>query len=289
MAQKTKLVVRPSARASALGLYLTEIGRVPLLTGEQEQILARRIQEQDDRVARQQMLRANLRLVVNMAKRYVPDNDPEMLLDLIQDGNVGLLKAVDRFKPGRQTRFSTYGVYWIRQAILRALKNRRVVRLPENVVDAVLKMQRTRQQLYQVLGRQPTSEELGRELKISPVELGRLEEAATDVVSLDQLVRGRTDDDEAQLQDLLEDVEAPVPGEDTQRELVRGMVASAVQTLPRRERQIIEMRYGLGEEVPSTLEDIGHRFGISRERVRQLQNVALKRLKARQSIERAHR
>lgn len=289
MAQKTKRRMRSSTRASALGLYLTEIGRVPLLTGAQEQTLARRIQEQDDKVAWQQMLRANLRLVVNMAKRYVPDNDPEMLLDLIQEGNVGLLKAVDRFKPDRQTRFSTYAVYWIRQAILRALKNRRVVRLPENVVDAVLKMQRTRQQLYQVLVRQPTSEELGRELKISAVELGRLEEAATDVVSLDQLVRGRTDDDEAQLQDLLEDVEAPVPGEETQRELVRGMVASAVQTLPQRERRIIEMRYGLGEENPATLEDIGHRFGISRERVRQLQNVALKRLKARQSIERAHR
>lgn len=266
-----------------------EIGRVPLLTAQQEQNLARRIQGYDDRVARQQMRRANLRLVVNMAKRYVPDNDPEMLLDLIQEGNVGLLKAVDRFKPDRQTRFSTYGVYWIRQAILRALKNRRVVRLPENVVDAVLKMQRTRQQLYQALGRVPTNEELGRELKISVMELGRLDEAAADVVSLDQLVRGRTDDDEAQLQDLLEDVEAPAPSEETQRELVRGMVASAVQTLPSRERQIIEMRYGLGEEAPATLEDIGHRFGISRERVRQLQNVALRRLKARQSIERAHR
>lgn len=288
MAQKTKHSMRSSTRASALGLYLTEIGRVPLLTGQEEQTLARRIQEQNDKVARQQMLRANLRLVVNMAKRYVPDNDPEMLLDLIQEGNVGLLKAVDRFKPDRQTRFSTYAVYWIRQAILRALKNRRVVRLPENVVDAVLKMQRTRQQLYQVLGRQPTSEELGRELKISAVELGRLEEAAIDVVSLDRLVRGRTDDDEAQLQDLLEDVEAPVPGEETQRELVRGMVTSAVQTLPQRERRIIEMRYGLGAENPATLEDIGHRFGISRERVRQLQNVALKRLKARQSIDWAH-
>lgn len=289
MAKKMRRLAGRTERASTLGQYFKEIGQVPLLTAAEEQQLAQRIQEQGDRVARQQMLRANLRLVVNMAKRYVPDNDPEMLLDLIQEGNVGLLKAVDRFKPGRQTRFSTYAVYWIRQAILRALKSRRVVRLPENVVDAVLKMQRTRQQLYQVLGRSPTSEELAREMDLSLTVLGRLEEAAADVVSLDQLVRGRTDEDEAQLQELLEDVEAPVPDEEAQRAMVQGLVLAAVRTLPSRERRIIEMRYGLGRENPSTLEAIGHRFGISRERVRQLQNVALRRLRDRPSITRAHR
>lgn len=273
---------------SILSQYLREIGRTPLLSAEDEQRLARRIQKKHDGQARQKMLQANLRLVVNIAKKYAPSSDPEMLMDLIQEGNLGLMRAVDRFQPGRNTRFSTYGVYWIKQAILRALKSRRIVRLPENVVDRMLEMQRTRQRLYQMLGRMPTSLEIGQEMSASSEEMRRLEMAATEVVSLDRAVRGVDENESTQLGELLEDFEALQPEDQTRIELLRGLVHDAVQTLPARERKILAMRYGLDNEQPHTLEDIGLQFGISRERVRQLQNSALARLRRRQKVRQAH-
>lgn len=273
---------------SILSQYLREIGQTPLLTGEDEQTLARRIQEDHDEEARHLMLQANLRLVVNIAKKYAPSNDPEVLMDLIQEGNLGLMRAVDRFQPGRNTRFSTYGVYWIKQAILRALKSRRIVRLPENVVDRVLEMQRARQRLYQILGRAATMAEIGQEMGASLEEIKRLEMAATDVVSLDRVVRGVDENESTQLGELLEDFDAPQPENETRMELLRGLVQDAVKTLPARERRILAMRYGLDNEQPHTLEDIGLEFGISRERVRQLQNSALERLRGRQKVQQAH-
>lgn len=273
---------------SILSHYLREIGETALLTPEEEQTLAERIQSQNDEKARQRMLHANLRLVVNIAKKYAPSNDPEMLMDLIQEGNLGLMRAVDRFQPGRNTRFSTYGVYWIKQAILRALKSRRLVRLPENVVDRVMEMQRTRQRLYQMLGRMPSSLEIGHEMGAATEEMKRLEVAATEVVSLDRAVRGVDENESTQLGELLEDLEAPQPEDQTRVELLRGLVIDAVQTLPLRERKILAMRYGLENEEPHTLEDIGVEFGISRERVRQLQNSALTRLRSRQRVRQEH-
>lgn len=273
---------------STLRQYLEEIGDTPLLTAEEEAALAKRIQEEGDEQARQQMMRANLRLVVNIAKQYVTGHDPEALLDLIQEGNIGLMRAVDRFKPEFKTRFSTYGVYWIRQAILRALKSRRLVRLPENVVDQVLAMRRARQQLYQELGRWPMSEELADEMGMSPSLLRRLEEASTDIMSLEAPVRGREGEDETQLRELLEDTEALSPKQVTQQELVHKEVREAVGTLPPREKKIVELRFGLTGERPHTLEEIGREFGISRERVRQLQNVALARLRQRRNVQRVN-
>lgn len=273
---------------STLRQYLKEIGDTPLLTAEEEAALAKRIQEEGDEQARQQMMRANLRLVVNIAKQYVTDHDPEALLDLIQEGNIGLMRAVDRFKPEFKTRFSTYGVYWIRQAILRALKSRRLVRLPENVVDQVLAMRRTRQQLYQELGRWPMSEELADEMGMSPSALRRLEEVSFDIMSLEAPVRGREGEDETQLRELLEDTEALSPKQVTQQELVHREVREAVRTLPPREKKIVELRFGLTGGRPHTLEEIGREFGISRERVRQLQNVALARLRQRRNVQRVN-
>jgi len=273
---------------STLRQYLEEIGDTPLLTAEEEAELAKRIQGEGDEQARQQMMRANLRLVVNIAKQYVTGHDPETLLDLIQEGNIGLMRAVDRFKPEFKTRFSTYGVYWIRQAVLRALKSRRLVRLPENVVDQVLAMQRTRQRLYQELGRWPMSEELADEMGVSPSTLRRLEEASTDVMSLEAPVRGREGEDETQLRELLEDTEALSPKQVTQQELVHREVREAVRTLPPREKRIVELRFGLTGGRPYTLEEIGREFGISRERVRQLQNVALARLRQRRNVQRVN-
>ena len=269
---------------SILSQYLREIGQTPLLTGKEEQALATRIQETGEEAARQQMMRANLRLVVSIAKKYSPSHDPDMLMDLIQEGNLGLMRAVDRFLPERQTRFSTYGVYWIKQAILRALKSRRMVRLPENVVDRVLAMQKKRQALYQMLGRAPTNEELAHEMDATINEIRRLEEVSTDVISLDQVIRGNDDSDETQLKDLLEDIDTPRPEQAVREQFVRSAIREAVETLPTRERRILEMRFGLTDNRPHTLEDIGNEFGISRERVRQLQNAALTRLRRRKSV-----
>jgi RNA polymerase primary sigma factor len=271
---------------SPLRQYLEEISRTPLLTAAEEAELATKIQQHGDEAARQHMMRANLRLVVNIAKQYATPRDPEALLDLIQEGNIGLMRAVDRFKPEFKTRFSTYGVYWIRQAILRSLKSQRLVRLPENVVDRISLMQRTRQRLYQLLGRWPTPEELAREMKVSPGALSQLEASSVDVASLNQTVRGKDGEGGTLLQELLEDTEAPGPNQVTQQELLRGEIREAVATLPPREKKILELRFGLGAEKPHTLEEIGHEFGISRERVRQLQNVALDRLRQRRSVQR---
>lgn len=271
---------------SALRQYLEEIGRTPLLTAADEAELARRVQEEGDEAARQQLMRANLRLVVNIAKQYASGSDPEALLDLIQEGNIGLMRAVDRFNPEFKTRFSTYGVYWIRQAILRALKSRRLVRLPENVVDRVLQMRKIRQRLYQLLGRWPTPEELASEMKVSLKLLNQLEAASSDVVSLHQPVRGKEGEGETQLEELLEDTESLSPNQVTQRELIRDEIREAVATLLPRERKILSLRFGLDGQPPHTLEEIGAEFGISRERVRQLQNVALARLRQRRGVRR---
>jgi RNA polymerase primary sigma factor len=271
-----------------LSHYLREMGETPLLTAEEEQVLAYQYQVHGSEEARQRLMKANLRLVVSIAKKYAPGNDQDLLMDLIQEGNVGLMKAVDRFLPGRDTRFSTYGVYWIKQAILRALKSRRVVRLPENVVDRVLEMQKTRQKLYQWLGREPSVEEMAHEMDLSKNEIHRLEEVSSDVVSLDQTVRGSEESEETQLKDLLEDFESPHPDQEARAKIVKEVIMKAVNTLPDRERNILEMRFGLKDNNPQTLEDIGEHFGISRERVRQLQNSALHRLRRRQIVQRAY-
>lgn len=274
-----------SESVSPLAAYLKEIGRVSLLTGKEEQELAMKIQA-GNKKARQRMMQANLRLVVNIAKQYSPRNEPDALLDLIQEGNIGLMRAVDRFRPEFKTRFSTYGVYWIRQAILRALKSRRLVRLPENVVDRMLLMQRTRQRLYQILGRDPSGEELAKEMKTSANEIERLEIAANDIISLESTVRGG-DEGETQLQDLIEDTEADEPQDLADASYTQQQVQAAVATLPPRERRIVDARFGLSTNQPKTLEEIGADFGISRERVRQLQNVALDRLRTRHAIRQA--
>lgn len=273
-------------RGTILSHYLREVGETPLLTPNEEQELARQIQDKGDESARQRMMRANLRLVVSIAKKYAPSSDPDMLMDLIQEGNIGLMRAVDRFKPDRDTRFSTYGVYWIKQAILRSLKARRMVRLPENVVDKVMEMQRTRQRLYQILGREPIYGEVADEMELPVAEIHRLEEASSEIVSLDRTVRGGDDAEETQLKELLEDMDSPRPEQVARAEIVRNVIRKAVETLPARERKILELRFGLIDNKPMTLEDIGEEFGISRERVRQLQNTALHRLRRRQVVQR---
>lgn len=276
-----------STSISSLTKYLQEIGATPLLTAQEEHELADRIAKGDSS-ARQRMLLANLRLVVNIAKQYVPGNDSDVLMDLIQEGNIGLMRAVDRFKSMYNTRFSTYGVYWIRQAILRALKARRLVRLPENVFDKVLAMQRTRSKLSQVLGRTPNANEVAAEMGVESEIVRELEVFSTDIISLERAIGGGNDDDEqGTLQDMIEDVDAVSPIQQAQDSLDRLEVARALAGLPVREREIIDARFGLSDNNPQTLEEIGENFSISRERVRQLQNVALERLRHRRSFRKA--
>ncbi len=272
-----------TSSASTLSWYLKEIGKTPLLTAGEEQDLADKIQE-GDMLARQHLLLANLRLVVNIAKKYVPSNDPELLMDLIQEGNIGLMRAVDRFQSKFQTRFSTYAVYWIRQAILRALKSRRLVRLPENVFDKILAMQKVKARLSQLLGRAPTTHEIASEMNISKEEVDNLESFSTEIVSLERIVGGADADGETRLQDMLQDTAAPSPLDVAQHALREQELREAVRGLPVRERNIITARFGLEGGAPKTLEEIGEGFGISRERVRQLQNVALERLRHRKGV-----
>lgn len=270
---------------SSLSRYLQEIGKTSLLTANEEQELGTKIQ-QGDPFARQRMLMSNLRLVVNVAKKYVPGNEPELFMDLIQEGNIGLMRAVDRFKPEFKTRFSTYGVYWIRQAVLRALKARRLVRLPENVFDRVLAMQRTKSKLSQLLGRVPTNKETALEMNTSSREIAELEGFSSDIISLERTVSAGNDEAESRLQDVIEDNESPSPIQIAHDAMSRKEVHRAVDGLPVRERKIIDARFGLSGDAPQTLEEIGEGFGISRERVRQLQNVALERLRHRRRVTR---
>ena len=277
----TQLKTRASSdRITSLARYLQEIGKTPLLTAQEEQDLARRIQK-GDAIARSHMLHANLRLVVNIAKKYVPGNDTDLLMDLIQEGNIGLMRAVDRFRGEFKTRFSTYGVYWIRQAVLRALKARRLVRLPENVFDRVLAMQRTKAKLSQILGRVPTLAETASEMHVVESEISDLEIFSTDIMSLEYIVSGADKEESTRLQDLLQDRESPSPIEVAQISLQKKEIQDAVAALPSRERYILDARFGLDGGAPQTLEEIGEGANISRERVRQLQNVALERLRHR--------
>ncbi|HLC49575.1 MAG TPA: RNA polymerase sigma factor RpoD/SigA [Candidatus Andersenbacteria bacterium] len=277
----TQLKTRASSdRITSLSRYLQEIGKTPLLTAQEEQDLARRIQK-GDAIARSHMLHANLRLVVNIAKKYVPGNDTDLLMDLIQEGNIGLMRAVDRFRGEFKTRFSTYGVYWIRQAVLRALKARRLVRLPENVFDRVLAMQRTKAKLSQILGRVPTLAETASEMHVVESEISDLEIFSTDIMSLEYIVSGADKEESTRLQDLLQDRESPSPIEVAQISLQKKEIQDAVAALPSRERYILDARFGLDGGAPQTLEEIGEGANISRERVRQLQNVALERLRHR--------
>lgn len=273
-----------SERASAIAYYLNEIGRTPLLSADEERALAKKIRCGDED-ARQLMMLSNLRLVVSIAKQYAVRGDSELLLDYIQEGNIGLMRAVDRFRPEFGTRFSTYGVYWIRQAILRALKSRRLVRLPENVFDRVQEMKRTRAKLYQELERYPSMAEVAMEMDASLQEVSRLDEASSEMVSLDQSV-GFGDESEVKMQDVVEDMNVLSPSVIVDEELDNRRIRFAVHTLPARERRIISARFGLDDGHPRTLEEIGEDFGVSRERVRQLQNVALDRLRSRDSVRR---
>jgi RNA polymerase primary sigma factor len=260
---------------SGIKIYLREIGQTPLLTREEEVKLARRI-KRGDQAARQHMIKANLRLVVKIAHDYSSYGLP--LLDLISEGNIGLMKAVERFDPKKGGKLSTYAAWWIKQSIKRALANQsKTIRLPVHLVDKIARMRRVAMQLAEEFGREPTDEELGEELNMAPAKIAQLRTAAIRPASLDANVG--QDDDGASLGDLIGDENAATPSELFSDKNLRKSVMDLLHVLDERELKIITMRFGLDGKKEMTLEEVGRKFKVTRERIRQLQNIALRKVK----------
>lgn len=260
---------------SGIKIYLREIGQTPLLTREEEVKLARKI-KRGDQAARQHMIKANLRLVVKIAHDYSSYGLP--LLDLISEGNIGLMKAVERFDPKKGGKLSTYAAWWIKQSIKRALANQsKTIRLPVHLVDKIARMRRVAMQLAEEFGREPTDEELGEELNIAPAKIAQLRTAAIRPASLDATVG--SEDDGASLGDLIGDESAQTPSDLFSDKNLRKSVMDLLHVLDERELKIITMRFGLDGKKEMTLEEVGRKFKVTRERIRQLQNIALRKIK----------
>lgn len=259
---------------TAYTLYLREIGQTNLLTPQEEIDLAGRIQAGDEG-AREQMIKANLRLVVKIAREYEEYGVP--LLDLINEGNIGLMKAVERFDPMKGAKLSTYAAWWIKQAIRRALSNQsKTIRLPVHVGDKLLHMRRASARLEEELGREPTDEELGAELDLTASRVAALRRASLAPSSLDAPVG---DDDGKRFDEIVQDEKADSPYEQLEDKTTTDMLRELVGQLPDRERTILAFRFGLNGDRERTLEEVGEKFGVTRERIRQIQNMALQKLR----------
>jgi RNA polymerase primary sigma factor len=257
-----------------LNRYLQEIGRIALLTAEQEIELAAKIKK-GDAGARERMINANLRLVVTIARDYINLGLP--LLDLISEGNIGLTKAVERFDPAKGAKLSTYAMWWIKQSIKRALANQsKTIRLPVHLVDKLAKVRRVSLQMSDELGREPTDDELGEELGIATEKVARLKSIGIRPASLDAPI---ADDDSTQFGESVGDENAQTPFEWLRDKNLRGEVDGLIALLNSREKEIISRRFGLDGGKPKTLEDVGKDLGVTRERIRQLQNIALTKLR----------
>jgi RNA polymerase primary sigma factor len=267
------LTVEPSL--DSLRLYLRSIGRVALLTAEREVALAKRI-ERGDLEAKQEMVEANLRLVVSIAKGYLGRG--LSFLDLIQEGSLGLIRAVEKFDYRRGYKFSTYATWWIRQAVTRAIADKgRTIRIPVHMVEKLNKVVHVERQLVQTLGREPTPDEIARELECTAREVRDIQRMAQQPVSLEKPIG---EEEESELGDFVEDESAESPFEQASENLRRENVRRALEALPQREREVIEMRFGLTGARPYTLEEVGRAFNVTRERIRQIENHTLKKLES---------
>ena len=259
---------------TAIKLYLREIGQVKLLTVQEEIELAARIKK-GDKKAREHMIKANLRLVVKIARDY--DGIGLPLLDLISEGNIGLMKAVERFDPAKGGKLSTYGSWWIKQSIKRALANQsKTIRLPVHLVDKISKMRRTAMRLQEQLGREPTDEEVAGEMGIPTSRVTQMRMAAIRPASLDAPIG---DEDSNSYSEVVEDENADTPYEQLEDKTVTKMLRDMVTTLDPREATILRFRFGLDGGAERTLEEVGVKFGVTRERVRQIQNIALRKMR----------
>jgi RNA polymerase primary sigma factor len=258
----------------SIRLYLCEIGKVDLLTAKEEIDLARRIAK-GDQSAKSKLAEANLRLVVSIAKKYIGRG--LSFLDLIQEGNIGLFRAVEKFDPNRGFKFSTYATWWIRQAITRAIADQaRTIRIPVHMVETINKLTHAQRRLVQELGREPLVEELAAEMDIEVKKVRHILKISQDIVSLEAPVGTEED---SKLGDFIEDDEALSPSDSTNRQLIKENIREMLQYLSPRERKIIEMRFGLKDGVGHTLEEVGQEFHVTRERIRQIEAKVLQKLK----------
>ena len=263
--------------SGAVQSYLREIGKVSLLNREEERELAKKVDEGDEQ-ARRKMIEANLRLVVSIAKRYIGRSRNLSLLDLIQEGNIGLSKAVDKFDYKRGFKFSTYATWWIRQAITRALADQgRTIRIPVHMVETISKYLKTRRVLSQALGRDPLPEEIASEMGKEVSEILYLMKISQSTSSLNQPVGDESGG--SQLGDFISDTKTITPDSHTARELLKSELGKIMSELADRERDIIKMRFGLEDEITHTLEEVGKAFGVTRERIRQIEAKTLEKLR----------
>ena len=255
-------------------MYLKEIGKIPLLTPEREAYLAERI-SQGDKQAKDELIEANLRLVVSIAKRHVGKG--MYFLDLIQEGNLGLIKAVEKFDHSKGYKFSTYATWWIRQAITRAIADQaRTIRIPVHMVETIHKVSRTTRQLLQELGREPTTDEVAEALGMTADKVREIMKIAQDPVSLETPIG---EEEDSHLGDFVEDNDSPAPSDSASYSLLREQLCAILHTLTPREEQVIKLRFGLEDGRPRTLEEVGRKFEITRERIRQIEAKALRKLR----------
>jgi RNA polymerase primary sigma factor len=267
-------------------LYLREIGKIPLLNAEEELALAQRVVAGEKR-AKDKMAEANMRLVVSIAKRY--SGRGLDFLDLIQEGNTGLLRAVEKFDPDKGFKFSTYATWWIRQAITRAIADQaRVIRIPVHMVETINKLLRTQRRMTQELNREPTIEELAKELEMEPEKVEYVIKIKQDIQSLDAGVGRDGEDEDSVLQDFIEDEDSVTPEQSATTQLLKEQVQSVLSTLSDREQKIVRMRFGLDNGKSHTLEEVGQEFAVTRERIRQIEAKALAKLRKHKDAKKLH-
>ncbi len=264
--------------SDSVQMYLKAIGKTPLLTQDEEKELAKRV-EAGDVEARNKFIKANLRLVVSIAKRYVNRSPNLSILDLIQEGNIGLSRAVDKFDYRRGFKFSTYATWWIRQAITRALADQsRTIRIPVHMVETISKYTQCKRRLLQELGREPLAEEIAIEMNVPVEKVHHIQKISQDVISLEAPVG--EDDEDSTLSEFIEDNQSPTPAQVASQALLKERITEILKDLGDREQKILKMRFGLEDGITHTLEEVGKEFGVTRERIRQIEAKALARIRS---------